>query len=122
MHTFIHTYTPQEYIEYNGGPGVQHIALRTSDIMHTVAMLKQRGVKFLKVCMPDSSMLVHCYKLCVIKIILTMYAYMYCMYVQWTHIGGKFGLNQRRYVHKYTYIYAHTHIHAKHAGTKFLLR
>ena len=40
---------PQEYIDYNGGPGVQHIALRTADIMHTVAMLKQRGVKFLKV-------------------------------------------------------------------------
>jgi 4-hydroxyphenylpyruvate dioxygenase len=39
----------QEYVEYNGGPGVQHIALRTEDILHTVSMLRERGVKFLKV-------------------------------------------------------------------------
>mmetsp|Transcript_7598 Transcript_7598/g.14950 ORF Transcript_7598/g.14950 Transcript_7598/m.14950 type:complete len:513 (+) Transcript_7598:29-1567(+) len=39
----------QEYIDYNGGPGVQHIALRTDNILHTVTMLRQRGGKFLKV-------------------------------------------------------------------------
>mmetsp|Transcript_47835 Transcript_47835/g.97786 ORF Transcript_47835/g.97786 Transcript_47835/m.97786 type:complete len:489 (+) Transcript_47835:71-1537(+) len=42
----------QEYVDYYGGPGVQHIALRTHEILHTVQMLKDRGVKFLKV--PDS--------------------------------------------------------------------
>ena len=39
----------QEYVEFNGGPGVQHIALRTDNILHTVKMLRQRGVRFLKV-------------------------------------------------------------------------
>ena len=27
----------QEYVEYNGGPGVQHIALKTSDIITSVS-------------------------------------------------------------------------------------
>jgi 4-hydroxyphenylpyruvate dioxygenase len=39
----------QEYLEYYGGPGVQHIALATDDIVHTVAALKARGVAFLRV-------------------------------------------------------------------------
>jgi len=39
----------QEFIDYYGGPGVQHIALRTDDILHTVEMLRKRGAKFLKV-------------------------------------------------------------------------
>lgn len=30
----------QEYLEFNGGPGVQHIALLTSDIIHTVTQLR----------------------------------------------------------------------------------
>lgn len=28
-----------EYLEYHGGPGVQHVALRTDDIIHTVSRL-----------------------------------------------------------------------------------
>jgi len=39
----------QEFIDYYGGPGVQHIALRTDNILHTVEMLRKRGAKFLKV-------------------------------------------------------------------------
>lgn len=27
---------PQEYVDYNGGAGVQHIALKTQDIITTV--------------------------------------------------------------------------------------
>lgn len=30
----------QEYVEYYGGPGVQHIAMNTSDIITTVWQLK----------------------------------------------------------------------------------
>lgn len=30
---------PQEYVDYNGGAGVQHIALRTEDIITTVRTL-----------------------------------------------------------------------------------
>jgi len=41
----------QEYVEYHGGAGVQHIALNTPDILKAIAALRQRGVKFLKV--PD---------------------------------------------------------------------
>jgi 4-hydroxyphenylpyruvate dioxygenase len=36
-----------EYLEYYGGPGVQHMALATDDIVHTVTALKDRGVEFL---------------------------------------------------------------------------
>lgn len=39
----------QEYCDYNGGPGVQHIALRTEDIIKSVSNLKARGMEFLKV-------------------------------------------------------------------------
>ncbi len=39
----------EEYIEFYGGPGVQHIALATDDILHTVAELRRRGVDFLRV-------------------------------------------------------------------------
>ena len=41
----------EEYIEYYGGPGVQHIALATDDILYTVSELRNRGVDFLNV--PD---------------------------------------------------------------------
>jgi len=41
-----------EYLEYNGGPGVQHIALRTNDIIHTVSVLAANGIEFLRI--PDS--------------------------------------------------------------------
>src|SRR4051794_971695 len=37
----------EEYLEYYGGPGVQHIALTTGDIVGTVRMLRERGVRFL---------------------------------------------------------------------------
>jgi 4-hydroxyphenylpyruvate dioxygenase len=39
----------QEYLEYYGGPGVQHIALTTDDIVSTVSELRARGVGFLRV-------------------------------------------------------------------------
>eukprot|EP00485_Elphidium_margaritaceum_P001870 CAMPEP_0202697640 /NCGR_PEP_ID=MMETSP1385-20130828/10949_1 /ASSEMBLY_ACC=CAM_ASM_000861 /TAXON_ID=933848 /ORGANISM="Elphidium margaritaceum" /LENGTH=388 /DNA_ID=CAMNT_0049354141 /DNA_START=28 /DNA_END=1194 /DNA_ORIENTATION=- len=39
----------QEYVDYHGGAGVQHIALRTRDIIKAVTLLKQRGVKFLTI-------------------------------------------------------------------------
>ncbi|MEY2433758.1 MAG: 4-hydroxyphenylpyruvate dioxygenase [Acidimicrobiaceae bacterium] len=42
----------EEYLDYYGSPGVQHIALRTSDIVSAVRALRERGVRFLDV--PDS--------------------------------------------------------------------
>ncbi|HEY8510484.1 MAG TPA: 4-hydroxyphenylpyruvate dioxygenase [Cyclobacteriaceae bacterium] len=39
----------EEYLEFYNGPGVQHIALATDDIVHTVSELKRRGVEFLHV-------------------------------------------------------------------------
>lgn len=36
-----------EYLEYYVGPGVQHMALATDDIVHTVSALRDRGVEFL---------------------------------------------------------------------------
>ncbi|MEA2900717.1 MAG: 4-hydroxyphenylpyruvate dioxygenase [Actinomycetota bacterium] len=38
----------QEYIETYRGPGVQHIALHTDDIVQAVAALRSRGVRFLE--------------------------------------------------------------------------
>lgn len=37
----------QEYVDYYGGAGVQHIALKTEDILTSVAHLRARGVEFL---------------------------------------------------------------------------
>ncbi|KIL47474.1 4-hydroxyphenylpyruvate dioxygenase [Jeotgalibacillus campisalis] len=37
----------QEYLEFFNGPGVQHLAILTEDIVTTVAILKQNGVEFL---------------------------------------------------------------------------
>ncbi|NET09822.1 MAG: 4-hydroxyphenylpyruvate dioxygenase [Symploca sp. SIO2B6] len=37
----------EEYLKFNQGPGVQHIALSTDDIISTVQCLKQAGVEFL---------------------------------------------------------------------------
>jgi 4-hydroxyphenylpyruvate dioxygenase len=42
----------EEYLEYYGGPGVQHIALATGDIMASVDALKAAGIPFLRA--PDS--------------------------------------------------------------------
>ena len=39
----------EEYIDFYGGPGVQHIAVATDDILTTVTELQNRGVDFLKV-------------------------------------------------------------------------
>lgn len=38
-----------EFLEFYGGPGVQHIAMATDDIVHTVTELRDRGVEFLHV-------------------------------------------------------------------------
>ncbi len=38
-----------EYLEFYHGPGVQHIAMNTTNIVETVAELKRRGVEFLRV-------------------------------------------------------------------------
>ncbi len=38
-----------EFLEFFGGPGVQHVAMRTDDIIHTVSRLQARGLSFLKV-------------------------------------------------------------------------
>jgi len=39
----------EEYLDFYGGPGVQHIALATNDILDTVSRMKQQGVEFLTV-------------------------------------------------------------------------
>eukprot|EP00128_Syssomonas_multiformis_P003823 Colp12_sorted_trinity150504_noHs@24320 len=39
----------QEYVEYYGGAGVQHIALNCKDILTSVTALKARGVEFLDI-------------------------------------------------------------------------
>jgi 4-hydroxyphenylpyruvate dioxygenase len=41
-----------EYLEYYGGPGVQHIALATDDIVASVDAMRAKGVEFLDT--PDS--------------------------------------------------------------------
>ncbi|MEU3204611.1 4-hydroxyphenylpyruvate dioxygenase [Streptomyces cyaneofuscatus] len=41
-----------EYLEFYGGPGVQHMALATNDIVSTVRAMRAAGVRFLDV--PDS--------------------------------------------------------------------
>jgi 4-hydroxyphenylpyruvate dioxygenase len=41
-----------EYLEFYGGPGVQHIALATDDIVASVRAMRARGVEFLDT--PDS--------------------------------------------------------------------
>ncbi len=41
-----------EYLEFYHGPGVQHIAIATNDIISTVSELQRRGVQFLTV--PDT--------------------------------------------------------------------
>ena len=39
----------QEYIDFYGCPGVQHLALRTEDIVSAVTALRSRGLRFLRV-------------------------------------------------------------------------
>jgi len=42
----------EEYLDFYRGPGVQHVAIATGDILATVAALRDRGVEFLTV--PDT--------------------------------------------------------------------
>lgn len=42
----------EEYVEFYGGAGVQHIALNTSDIIQAIRNLRARGTEFLNV--PDT--------------------------------------------------------------------
>ena len=42
----------EEYLEFHGGPGVQHVAMQTDDIVRTVAALREHGVLFIAT--PDS--------------------------------------------------------------------
>jgi 4-hydroxyphenylpyruvate dioxygenase len=42
----------EEYLDFNNGAGVQHIAVATDDIVKTVSAMRARGVEFLYV--PDS--------------------------------------------------------------------
>ncbi len=37
-----------EYLEYNAGPGVQHVAIQTDDIVRTVEAMQARGILFLQ--------------------------------------------------------------------------
>ncbi|MFL6416658.1 MAG: 4-hydroxyphenylpyruvate dioxygenase [Bryobacteraceae bacterium] len=39
----------EEYLDFYGGPGVQHIAMATHDIVDTVSKLQNQGVEFLRV-------------------------------------------------------------------------
>lgn len=39
----------EEYIDFYGGPGIQHVAVATDNIIETVTQLQARGVEFLKV-------------------------------------------------------------------------
>ncbi|KAF9869337.1 4-hydroxyphenylpyruvate dioxygenase [Colletotrichum karsti] len=39
----------EEYVVFNSGPGVQHIALLTSNIIETVSAMRARGVEFIAV-------------------------------------------------------------------------
>ncbi len=42
----------EEYLDFYGGAGVQHIAVATDDILHTIGELRNRGIEFLYV--PDT--------------------------------------------------------------------
>ncbi len=39
----------EEYLDFYGGPGVQHLALATNDIVETVTRLRDQGIEFLRV-------------------------------------------------------------------------
>ncbi len=39
----------EEYLDFYNGPGVQHLALATDDIVATVSAMRERGVEFLYV-------------------------------------------------------------------------
>jgi 4-hydroxyphenylpyruvate dioxygenase len=39
----------EEYLDFYGGPGVQHIAMATNDIIETVTKLRDQGLEFLSI-------------------------------------------------------------------------
>ncbi|RZU39071.1 4-hydroxyphenylpyruvate dioxygenase [Edaphobacter modestus] len=39
----------EEYLDFHAGPGVQHIAMATNNIVHTVNKLQEQGIEFLRV-------------------------------------------------------------------------
>jgi len=39
----------EEYLDFYQGPGVQHVAMATDDIVETVSLLRNQGVEFLRV-------------------------------------------------------------------------
>jgi 4-hydroxyphenylpyruvate dioxygenase len=39
----------EEYLEFYNGEGVQHVAMATNDIVHTVTELRNRGMEFLQI-------------------------------------------------------------------------
>ncbi len=39
----------EEYLEFHNGPGIQHIAVATDNIIETVTALRDRGIEFLRV-------------------------------------------------------------------------
>ncbi|XP_062584813.1 uncharacterized protein LOC134246462 [Saccostrea cucullata] len=39
----------QEFVDYYGGAGVQHIAMNTDDIIKSVSILRERGLQFLEI-------------------------------------------------------------------------
>ncbi|MGD1942258.1 MAG: 4-hydroxyphenylpyruvate dioxygenase [Leptolyngbyaceae cyanobacterium] len=39
----------QEFIDQHNGAGIQHVALKTQDLVQTIAVLRQRGLSFLSV-------------------------------------------------------------------------
>ncbi|MRG43963.1 4-hydroxyphenylpyruvate dioxygenase [Chitinophaga sp. SYP-B3965] len=39
----------EEYLDFYGSPGVQHVAIATNDIVYTVTELQKRGIEFLTV-------------------------------------------------------------------------
>lgn len=42
----------EEYLDFYQGPGVQHVAVATADILKTIAELRSRGIQFLSI--PDT--------------------------------------------------------------------
>jgi 4-hydroxyphenylpyruvate dioxygenase len=49
---FVSLTSRRRYVDFYNGPGVQHIALKTSDIITTVTNMRARGVDFISV--PDT--------------------------------------------------------------------
>jgi 4-hydroxyphenylpyruvate dioxygenase len=39
----------EEYLDFHGGPGIQHVAVATDNIIETVTALRDRGIEFLRV-------------------------------------------------------------------------